>query len=200
MSWQAKRNANAAAAMRAAGIPIPSGKSAYSVWRKLSPETRAGAITARARTDTSYRAGGSMASITRAPRGGPRKAVDLPGERRVIQTGSKAVAVRELRSRPPGDRVVIRATFQTDAGDWRTRTLTRAAAGAAIGDEIEPGPRPGRIDSHVRGTPRGRTLVEFSMGDFGDGIDIGEFLEWLGDNDDIDMWDAIHALWESAYS
>lgn len=194
---QSARQRSAAANLRAAGIKSD-GRAPYTQWRALSASQRADAIAARAKVDTSYRAGGSQAWITAGQPRGPRRTVELPGVR-IVQTGSQAVTLAEVRAAAArGDGVVIRATFKDSGGQWRTRrldsprTLGIGRALAASGDGAE-GP-PGRVSAWTPGTPRGAQLIEIQAHASGEGMDADDLRRML---DDFGVWEAIAAMWEA---
>lgn len=207
MTPYSRRNANAATNLRAAGIKRDTKVNAYTQWRRLTTDQRAAGIVARAQAQPSYRAGGSAAQLTAGgKRGQPRRVVEL-ADRRIVQTGSAAVVLREIRgAADDGTNVTIRAAFQTPQGDWRTRVIDSpahvdGAAEKGPGGSVAAGQRPGRIDSHVKGTPRGPALVELQTG-AGAGIPAAALVELIDDwevDDAAALWELIAALWEAVY-
>lgn len=196
---QAQREASARANMKAAGIPVAPGRSAYGQWRKLSTNDRAQAIAARATAEQSYRAGGSMAGVTAGrPRGGPRRVVEAGGSR-IVQTGSKAVFRAEVKAAAAAGRdVVVRATFQTSGGEWRTRRIDSERQLGAGSSGEGSGVRPGRIDA-AAGSPRGGQLVEVQTVAPGRGVDAGAFLDYLDEYDEGGEWEALYDAWDGEY-
>lgn len=214
-----RRDELAAAKLDALGVEWDRSRGAYRQYRALDVNAREQAIASLQARERQYRPGGRTQGERnpRARAGAGRGSYPRPiasttaGGNTVSVTGNAKTVlglVRDAARR--GDRVVVKATFQTDKGSYRTRTIDSGSTGSQSAMDIGAAAGSGGLAGGVSAGQRPARLpgapgpgVQVTTGKQAAGPNGPGFLaiDWLAyfDAYDGDIWDALYAIWEFDY-